>query len=221
MGRRQQMSSRDSDTNTISFKYTIDYPKIELHPFDTKKFTILYNDTDSQGGSVGIAQQPSGDSNFKTKLEVRTLSRESRDLISLTIKCFSAQSYFINSKIINLAEDHDLCKLISGNSKFPSKSGVISTSQLPAAVAGNLPIKKQQYVLSDVMLELEFVKHDLDNQLQNLKLAEAETKRFKQQFNDVEDEMQTTIASYKNIIENLQSGDSSSQGNLKVEIDKM
>ena len=35
------------EENTISFKYTIDYPKIELHPFDTKKFSLLYNDTDS------------------------------------------------------------------------------------------------------------------------------------------------------------------------------
>ena len=33
--------------NTISFKYTVDYPKIELHPFDTKKFSILFNNTES------------------------------------------------------------------------------------------------------------------------------------------------------------------------------
>ena len=39
--------------NTISFKYTVDYPKIELHPFDTKKFSILYNDT-SDGLKSGI-----------------------------------------------------------------------------------------------------------------------------------------------------------------------
>jgi hypothetical protein len=42
---------------------------------------------------------------FEKMLEIRTLSRESRDLISLTLKCFSAQNYFINSKIINMVED--------------------------------------------------------------------------------------------------------------------
>ena len=33
-------------TNSMSFKYTMDYPKIVLHPFDTKKLSILYNDVD-------------------------------------------------------------------------------------------------------------------------------------------------------------------------------
>lgn len=43
---------KEVQNNTMSFKYTVDYPKIELNPFDTKKFSILYNDTcdpDSSG----------------------------------------------------------------------------------------------------------------------------------------------------------------------------
>lgn len=48
-------SQSGDENNTISFKYTIDYPKIELHPFDTKKFTVYYNDTDSKGASMGQA----------------------------------------------------------------------------------------------------------------------------------------------------------------------
>ena len=43
----------------MSFKYTVDYPKIELNPFDTKKFSILYNDTsdpDSSGQASAIDQ---------------------------------------------------------------------------------------------------------------------------------------------------------------------
>ena len=37
---------------------------------------------------------------------MRALSRESRDLIGLAIKCFSAHTYYINSKIIsNLGKD--------------------------------------------------------------------------------------------------------------------
>lgn len=46
-------------SNTMSFKYTVDYPKIELNPFDTKKFSILYNDTsdpDSSGQVSAIDQ---------------------------------------------------------------------------------------------------------------------------------------------------------------------
>lgn len=80
----------DNGQNTISFKYTVDYPKIELHPFDTKKFSIHYNDTsdDTTGSAIDqftVNLQKSG-----KKLDLRTLSRESRDLICLTIKSFAA-----------------------------------------------------------------------------------------------------------------------------------
>ena len=33
-----------ANDDAISFKYTIDYPRIELHPFDTQKFKIFYSD---------------------------------------------------------------------------------------------------------------------------------------------------------------------------------
>lgn len=51
---RSQKQDQSSDMNTISFKYTIDYPKIELNPFDTKKMAILYNEQEYgiQGSSA-------------------------------------------------------------------------------------------------------------------------------------------------------------------------
>jgi hypothetical protein len=33
-----------SSEEAISLKYTIDYPKIELHPYDTSRFKIYYSD---------------------------------------------------------------------------------------------------------------------------------------------------------------------------------
>lgn len=180
--------------NTISFKYTVDYPKIELHPFDTKKFSIFYNDhaTDGSGRgggngsgidyfSVNLNSKNDDDSmsqsssgmmsgkrssanqnrqgqsrshqlhHFEKKLDLRTLSRESRDLICLTIKCFAAQSYFINSKIIDMVEDQQKCRAIKQQSKYPSAFG-LSASQ----------ISDDNYRLSDVLLEMEFLKHDLN-----------------------------------------------------------
>lgn len=108
------MSER-MQNSTISFKYTIDYPKIELNPFDTKRFSIMYNETDAQGITIGsslrrpsMADKHTVQQMFDRKLELKALSRESRDLISLILRCFSAQNYFINSKIINAVEDHAL-----------------------------------------------------------------------------------------------------------------
>ena len=32
--------------DTLSFKFDINYPRIDLHPYDTKKLTIFYNEDD-------------------------------------------------------------------------------------------------------------------------------------------------------------------------------
>jgi len=44
--RTKKEKNQDNLINSMTFKYSLDYPKIELHPFDTKKFSILYNDLD-------------------------------------------------------------------------------------------------------------------------------------------------------------------------------
>jgi hypothetical protein len=44
-------NNQNADQNTISFKYTVDYPQIELNPYDTKKFSLLYNDSEQSGES--------------------------------------------------------------------------------------------------------------------------------------------------------------------------
>ena len=41
--RGKESSSTEEDV--ISLKYTIDYPRVELHPFDTRKLTIYFADT--------------------------------------------------------------------------------------------------------------------------------------------------------------------------------
>lgn len=33
-----------SSDDAIALKYTIDYPKIELHPYDTQRFKVYYSD---------------------------------------------------------------------------------------------------------------------------------------------------------------------------------
>lgn len=79
-----------SSEDAIALKYTIDYPKIELHPYDTQKFKIYYSD-----------EKIDAKYKFNKSIEMKALSRQSRDLIALAIKCFSAHTYFLNSKIIS------------------------------------------------------------------------------------------------------------------------
>ena len=72
-----------------------------------------------------------------------------------------------------------------------------------------------------MLLELEFTKHDLNTQTTKIKYQEDETGRYKKQFNELEEEMQCTIESYKNIISQLHDGDSSNLGKFKQEIENM
>ena len=109
-----------SNDDAISFKYTIDYPRIELHPFDTKRFKIFYSD-----------DKLDAHYNFNKCIQLKALSRQSRDLIALAIKCFSAHTYYINSKIISEV-----------NSEDPKRS-----DEAPS--------------VSQLLLELDFIKREL------------------------------------------------------------
>lgn len=75
----QNAYSGASKDEVLSLKYTIDYPRVELHPFDTRKFKIFYAD-----------HKVDAKYEFNRCIELRALSRQSRDLIALLIKCFSA-----------------------------------------------------------------------------------------------------------------------------------
>ena len=91
-------------SQTLTFKYTMDYPKIELHPFDTKRLSILYNEPDEDEVTpstvdkfaIDLSSSKSRTSQvmetgvtFERCLDIQALSRETRDLIALTIRCFT------------------------------------------------------------------------------------------------------------------------------------
>ena len=66
---------------------------------------------------------------------MKALSRQSRDLIALAIKCFSANTYFINSKII---------------------------SNVSSSISSEKSQKEEKVTsMSDLLLELEFLKKEL------------------------------------------------------------
>ncbi len=113
-----------ANDDAISFKYTIDYPRIELHPFDTKRFKIVYSD---EGGDYCLNQC----------LELKALTRQSRDLIALAIKCFSAHTYYVNSRII-------------------SEVNVASGGGASGSLFGEAGV-----TVSELLLEMDFVKREL------------------------------------------------------------
>jgi len=130
-------------------KYTIDYPRIELHPLDTRKFKVYYAD-----------KKIDAKYEFNKCIEMKALSRQSRDLIALAIKCFSAQTYFVTSKIIeNIANE-------------PHRSK-----------------KSATFSVSEVLLELEFIKRELYAQINLASTLSMEKSKLSHQVVAIEEEM--------------------------------
>lgn len=128
-----------SKDEVLSLKYTIDHPRVTLHPFDTRKFRLSFTDH---------KQDISKD--FHRSIELRAHSREQRDTIALLIKCFSAQTYFVNSRIIAGIADDDIADCDESQATI------------------------QQFDVSEVLIELEFIKKELYSQISQCQSLEKE-----------------------------------------------
>lgn len=154
----------------FSCKYTIDHPKIDITSNDTKMLSIdYYDDEDFYGSEKGL--------NFS--LDLRALSRQSRDLIALSIRCFSALNYIKNSKVINTLnkEEEDL----EGS-----------------------PLKKSQKdkdAITELLMEVEFIKRELYEQIGINQELEEERNKARKQFIDLENEMEQTLEGYRIVLE--------------------
>lgn len=154
----------------FSCKYTIDHPKIDITSNDTKMISIdYYDDDDFYGSEKGL--------NFN--LDLRALSRQSRDLIALSIRCFSALNYYKNSQIINtLNKDEE------GLEDSPLKKS-----------------KKDKDAITELLMELDFIKRELYEQINVNKELEEERNMARKQFLDLENEMEQTLDGYRTVLE--------------------
>jgi hypothetical protein len=127
-----------------------------------------YDDDDFYGSEKGL--------NFS--LDLRALSRQSRDLIALSIRCFSALNYFKNSKIINtLNRDED------GLEDSPLKKS-----------------KKEKDAITELLMELDFVKRELYEQITVNQELEHERNNARRQFLELENEMEQTLEGYRVVL---------------------
>jgi hypothetical protein len=135
---------------------------------------------------------------FNRCIELRALSRQSRDLIALLIKCFSAQTYFVNSRIIANVQEDDFMNT-DENSAQPTAT----------------------FQVSDVLMELEFIKRELYNQINLAKNLEKEKHSLLNQITNLEEEMACTIESYKAILATNSNENELTMGSAKLEFAEM
>ena len=99
----------------------------------------------------------------------------------------------MNSKIINTVEDQDQCELIAKNSQYPEHNSLgfrekqNRNTRKDRHEANLDTLQNRVFKSSDILLELEFVKHDLNQQIFQVKSQQRETTKYKRQFNDLEE----------------------------------
>ena len=84
------VAGMDTSQTILAIKYNSNLPYVEMHPVDSRRLKVIYISS-KLNARIGAEDK---------SVEIRATSKQSRDLIALLIKCFSAQAHFINAKII-------------------------------------------------------------------------------------------------------------------------
>lgn len=111
---------------------------------------------DSQMLHIDYFEQDEGYVNnkgFTKSLDLRALTRKSRDLIVLSLRCFSALNNYKNSKIISMLNSDEEEKVESSKLEINS--------------------------VSDLLLELDSVKRELYDQIESNRIIKMERQKMK------------------------------------------
>lgn len=168
---------RIDSVHSFNVNYSVDNPMLVMSS-DTKKLTVVFEDK-------------------PFKLPLRILSRQSRDLIVLSIRCLAMRNYLINTKALKEVFQGEVMQQAQG---------------------------EQQSSL-DLALELEGSIREIKNLLVVNKAVTIEKNRLKRELVELEDSINETIGSYQSLLANEESMNSASAQEdeimrLKHELDR-
>jgi chromosome segregation ATPase len=141
--------------HSFSQSYSVDSPKLILTS-DTKKFTVVLEES-------------------LRKIQLRCLSRQSRDLIVLSIRCLAMRNYLISTKALQQVF-HEV--------------GQGAIQQSPG----------EQQTSLDVALELESSVREIQNLLVVNEAVTTEKNRLKRELIELEDSINETINAYQSLL---------------------
>lgn len=144
--------------------YTADYPKVIIHPLDTVKFQLVMNE--------------------EKTFHLAALSRTSRDLVALTIRCFHARKYISTSYVLS--------QLFA---KTPSANGLPDGS---AAL--------------DLQVMTSRLTQELNRAIGSRERVEKALRKTTEEKSFLDAQLHETITSYTTVIETLQQAVQSNTG---------
>lgn len=173
---------RNWDQESLKFGYSTQSPGVEIATRDLNELTLVFSETDIQGGGklAGVVQN--------RRLSLKMASRISRDLLLLSLKCFSIKNYLTNSKILSSLEN-------TSNSD-PGRLFREKDSENP--------------LVGDLFLELRMLKEENSMLMDQNKLLKGEKEAFSKQIADLEQEIIETIDTYTKLIAEIKENPESS-----------
>lgn len=155
-------------SSEVCVPYTADFPKVVLHPIDPCKFTLMLNEE--------------ADKTYR----FQALSRTSRDLIALLIRCFHSRRYVATTFILS--------RLFQN----PATPGAPMTS----VQAGDF----------DIASLAERLAKELNRTVSQLEVVERVVRNANAEKGELQAQLRETIASYTDAIEKLHTQLSNARG---------
>eukprot|EP00933_Yihiella_yeosuensis_P037084 TRINITY_DN30934_c0_g1_i1.p1 TRINITY_DN30934_c0_g1~~TRINITY_DN30934_c0_g1_i1.p1 ORF type:complete len:668 (+),score=143.50 TRINITY_DN30934_c0_g1_i1:86-2089(+) len=149
------------DTRETYAEYSVDFPKIIIHPLDTSKFQLIMSETRS--------------------FHLIALSRTSRDLIALTIRCFHAKKYLPTNHILQML--------------LPVQ---------PATAAPGAPPDPAANRRLDSCIVLERLAKELNRSMQQKEVSEKVLRNTNNEKKQLQEQLMETISGFTEVIEGLQ-----------------
>eukprot|EP00440_Ansanella_granifera_P044628 gb/GFBE01048365.1/.p1 GENE.gb/GFBE01048365.1/~~gb/GFBE01048365.1/.p1 ORF type:complete len:658 (+),score=174.26 gb/GFBE01048365.1/:1-1974(+) len=140
-------------------EYSPDYPKVIIHPLDTSKFQLVM----------------SGSKTY----HLIALSRTSRDLIALTIRCFHAKKYLSTASILQ----------------------TLLPVQQPMAPGASMPATDARL---DSCIVLERLAKELNRAMQQKEVSEKVLRNTNHEKKQLQEQLMETISGFTEVIEGLQ-----------------
>ena len=128
----EKYNSHNTKLFSLKFRYSLDCPDLTLDLPDPKHMRMKF--PTFAASAEAVATFPGGYvKSSQSVLNIKFLTKNSRDLVLLSLRCFAAKGYLLNSKILrqlNLAKGNFT---LTKNEKFENKILIdllLETSQL-------------------------------------------------------------------------------------------
>ena len=178
----------NGEEKSVKFKYSLEVPVLEQNYLDTTKITLVFQGDEEEYKSIRNFMKKTEKTDKCVKIGLTLVTRLSRDVVILAMRCFAAKNYLINSKVIANAEQ------LFGDDKKLFKEG------------GGVTNEAQKMLAGDYLLEIESIKKELYSSMERNKELGLEKDSLVSEIHRLEEELTSTIETYTKILQRSSSG---------------